>query len=145
MTEPRDMNPILREIAALLRGYEAVAQGGPTAADLADAPTLILWSFLLRGDVHALAGSTPDHPYLLGHAIVTSQRIWAEPASGHARTRSRWYRLGTAAVEAPEVPFRGRILHPLLEAEAQALMERMPSILLAAAWPPQATGWRHRL
>lgn len=151
-------DPIIREIKALLPGFEDVLHGGPTAAELGDAPKLDEWSFVARGSFPALAGISHGHPILPDDAIVTSQTIWYDLAGGWARTRSRWYTLGSAAPTIPEVMFRGLILEVISPAEAYEAMTRAPAIfyhavrelreadlterleLICQAWPPKTAG-----
>ena len=124
---------ILREIAALLPAFEDVVRGGPEPADLKDAPITADWSYAARGPFPAIAGLVAGHPILPETAIVTSQTVWCDPDAGHARTRSRWYRLGPRSHIVPAVSFGGRILPPLTDARARASMIQAPTILLAAA------------
>lgn len=149
-------NPILREIATLLPGLEAITQGGPRPADLETAPRLDHWCHVARGPVPALAGIVAGHPVLQDTDMVTSQVLWRDTAGGWARTRSRWYRLGPVATVAPEVLYGGRRMLPLSAAQARALTICAPRVLLAAArdlrardlavrleaviaaWPPEA-------
>lgn len=103
------------------------------------------WSYVSRGPFPALAGIAEGHILLPDTAIVTSQAVWCDPQAGHARTRSRWYKLGPRAPFAPEVAFRGRVLPPLTDARAVALMRQAPEILLAAANDLRATDLAERL
>ena len=138
-------NPILREIAALLPGLEAITQGGPRPADLETAPRLDHWCHVARGPVPALAGIVAGHPVLRATAMVTSQLLWCDPIVGWARTRSRWYRLGRGTTVAPEVLYGGRRMPPLPAAQARALTIRAPRVLLAAARDLRAQDLAERL
>ena len=153
---------VRREITALLPTLEAVARGGPIASDLEDAPTLDRWSYVARGPVPALAGLAREHAILPDTAIVTSQVVWCDAEAGHARTRSRWYRLGPRSTIAPEVSCNGLVLPSLGGARAETLMVQAPTVLLAvardlgepdledrmaaivAAWPPDVRHGRLR-
>ena len=78
-----------------LTAFEEILSGGPTPTQLDAAPHLIDWHPVLRlPGMPALFGVCPDHPHLSGRGIVTSWLLHLDPASGLARTRSRWYRLG---------------------------------------------------
>lgn len=73
----------------------AAAEAGPDPADLAAAPVIDLWRPLAsRSGAVALCGLVSGHPRLGNTLIVTSQLIALDADAGHARTASRWYRLG---------------------------------------------------
>lgn len=68
-------NPVLREIAALMPDLDDVAAGRPNETLLAAAPRLSDWNPILRRGLPTLRGHAPDHPILVGTAIVTSQAL----------------------------------------------------------------------
>ena len=73
----------------------AAAEAGPTAHDLAAAPVIDLWRPLVSPTgVVVLCGFVAGHPRL-GNALTrTSPLVGLDTGAGHARTVSRWYRLG---------------------------------------------------
>jgi len=80
---------VLRAIAA--------AEGGPSDADLAQAPVLSDWKAAISPGGHIMLwGEVTDHPLLGTTSITTSQLIAIDAEAGWARTASRWYRLGRA-------------------------------------------------
>lgn len=71
-----------------------LADGGPTDADLADAPLLDRWVKAARM-LPALAGSVSGHPVMGDRPrIVTSDLFALDADAGWARTANRFYRLG---------------------------------------------------
>ena len=78
---------------ALLAGIEQ----GPTPKDLEAAPLLDLWQAAVAQStgLPLLWGCVAGHPLLRDGWIHTSPLIALGTDLGWARTRSRWYRLGT--------------------------------------------------
>lgn len=70
---------------------------GPSPEEIAASPLLRDWSFTIRWNgTLALAGLVEDSPVFADHeAIETSPLVHLDTARGIARTRSRWYRLGS--------------------------------------------------
>lgn len=101
-------DPFLTEVARIIVALEAVVDGGLTAAERAAAPYLEAWMPVMRGDMPALRGRVGGHPDLSDTDIVTSDLMHLDVARGIARTRSRWYRLGT------------RVARPTMDADLTA-------------------------
>lgn len=87
---PDDHDWLDRLMAAI-----AAAEAGPTADNLAAAPVIDLWRPLVSPTgVVVLCGFVAGHPRL-GNALTrTSVLVAIDLGAGHARTASRWYRLG---------------------------------------------------
>lgn len=87
---PDDVEWLDRLAAAI-----AAAEARPTADDLAAAPVIDLWRPLVSPTgVVVLCGFVAGHPRL-GNALTrTSPLVALDVSAGHARTVSRWYRLG---------------------------------------------------
>lgn len=85
----------LRDLIAVHLPVIALAEAGPSPADLADAPLLDHW-FALReftGRI-VLSGDVTGHPILPDTDIIASQLFGLDTTAGWARTLSRCYRLG---------------------------------------------------
>lgn len=100
---------------------------GPSPELLEAAPLLDTW-FVVRdasGEL-SLHGAVSDHPDLPGQGrwIVTSILIGLDPAAGHARTVSRWYRLGRLIDGNECEVLRGKPLNPALTPVA---LDEVPS------------------
>ena len=79
----------------------AAVLAGPSPDVIAVSPMLSNWSFAIKwtGNL-ALAGWVQDSPVFHDNeAIVTSPLVFFDQTRGIARTRSRWYRLGTRQPE----------------------------------------------
>lgn len=92
------LDPRVRATAKLLhalsRDLRRIEQGiGPTADELAAAPSIIDWRMTYRFEP-ALTGSVHGHPNLADGPAVTSGLFYLDRAAGYARTMSRFYRLG---------------------------------------------------
>lgn len=87
---PDDLEWLDRLAAAI-----AAAEAGPAPEDLAAAPVIDLWRPLVSPTgVAVLCGFVTGHPRL-GNALTrTSALVALDAHAGHARTVSRWYRLG---------------------------------------------------
>jgi hypothetical protein len=85
-------------LRALAGDLDRIAQGdAPTAADLARAPLLVDWRFMLTWAGAGLVGFVAGHP-LLGTKHIATSPLWAlDPALRWARTLSRFYKLGVPA------------------------------------------------
>ena len=85
-------------LRALARDLDRIAAGeAPTAADLATAPLLVDWRFLLSWAGVGLAGFVAGHP-LRGSRHIATSPLWVlDPDLRWARTLSRFYRLGVSA------------------------------------------------
>lgn len=81
------------------------AEDGPTAAELAAAPTLDEWRIELWNDHFRIYGECPDHPEIDDQFVTTSPIIGFSASEHWARSRSRWYRLGPNFCS-PELPER---------------------------------------
>jgi hypothetical protein len=83
---------------ALADDLDRVAQGeAPTAADLAQAPLLVDWRFMLTWAGVGLAGFVAGHP-LRGSRHIATSPLWVlDPELRWGRTLSRFYRLGVPA------------------------------------------------
>lgn len=78
----------------------AVAEAGPTEADLANAPVLDRWRIVMSGPhVLVLWGSVSGHPELGSDLVTTTPLIALNRSRGWARTKSRWYRLARSFAE----------------------------------------------
>lgn len=75
----------------------------PSEADLADAVGLENWMLAIDGEFPVLIGDAVGHPLLGDQFITTSRVLWISEDRTIARTLSRWYRLGTSALSAPDV------------------------------------------
>lgn len=75
----------------------AAAEVGPTPSELGEAPIMNCW-FVMRSAQNALTlcGVVSGHPIIRDGFTRTSQLVALPPASGWARSVSRWYRLGTS-------------------------------------------------
>ncbi|SFV31775.1 hypothetical protein SAMN05216456_1454 [Devosia crocina] len=81
--------------AAVIRAGEL-----PTEADLANAPTLTLWTYEpLSGEFYRLAGIVAGHPRLPDGSCFTSAVLAIDPCLKWARTVSRFYKLGPSILE----------------------------------------------
>lgn len=65
------------------------------SGDIGDAPLIDGWITFKWGSNYLLWGQVSDHPLGIEENVRTSPLIYIDPQSGIARTRSRWYRLGT--------------------------------------------------
>jgi hypothetical protein len=85
-------------LRALADDLDRIAQGeAPTAADLATAPLLVDWRFMLTWAGAGLVGFAAGHP-LRGSRHIATSPLWVlDPALRWARTLSRFYRLGVPA------------------------------------------------
>lgn len=85
----------LRDRGAAHLSVIAVAEAGPTVADLTNAPYLEHWMAMreFTGRL-VLFGDVSGHPLLRNTGIVTSQLFGIDSRAGWARTLSRCYRLG---------------------------------------------------
>jgi hypothetical protein len=85
-------------LRALADDLDRIAQGdAPTAADLARAPLLVDWRFMLSWAGVGLVGFAAGHP-LLGAKTIATSPLWVlDPALRWARTLSRFYKLGVPA------------------------------------------------
>lgn len=78
------------------------ATKAPASSELTMAPMLDRWLVTSR-PAYCLAGEVSGHPLLAGagRRVVTSDLVLIDAERGWARTRSRWYRLGTHIKSAP--------------------------------------------
>jgi hypothetical protein len=90
-----DLTARLRSLADDL---DRIAAGeAPTATDLAQAPLLVDWRFMLTWAGVSLVGFAAGHP-LRGSRHIATSPLWAlDPDLRWARTLSRFYRLGVPA------------------------------------------------
>lgn len=65
------------------------------SGDVGDAPLIDGWITFKWGSSYLLWGQVSGHPLGIEENVRTSPLIYIDPESGIARTRSRWYRLGT--------------------------------------------------
>ncbi|MGY4349011.1 hypothetical protein ACVWXM_005478 [Bradyrhizobium sp. GM7.3] len=73
----------------------------PTAAELANAPLVVDWRYVLTPVGLSLVGFVAGHP-LLGNCEARTSQLWAADAGGRwVRTLSRYYRPGISADRAP--------------------------------------------
>lgn len=74
----------------------------PASSELAVAPMLDRWLVTSR-PAYCLVGEASGHPLLAGSGrrVVTSDLVLIDGERGWARTRSRWYRLGTHIKSTP--------------------------------------------
>jgi hypothetical protein len=98
---PRDGD--LRAMRALLQDLETIRAGrGPTAQELAFAPQLIDWRFLISPDGLRLTGKVIGHPVLGARDRIATSPVYAidskQSAHAWARSFNRFYRLGAARV-----------------------------------------------
>jgi hypothetical protein len=96
---PEAITPDLTaRLRALADDLDRIAQGtAPTAADLAHAPLLVDWRFMLTWAGVSLVGFVAGHP-LRGSRHIATSPVWVlDPALRWARTLSRFYRLGLPA------------------------------------------------
>lgn len=63
---------------------------------LGPAPEIDQWVPVRAGSNYRLWGQVSGHPRGLAGDVMTSPLFYLDPATGLARTKSRWYRLGTA-------------------------------------------------
>lgn len=107
-------------------------QAGPSQEGLAAAPVLDPW-IVIRDPSRDLClhGAVSEHPHLsgVGRWIVTSMLIGIDLEAGHARTASRWYRLG-------------KLVRP---AECEALRGTPLSAALTPVGIDEVTHWFARL
>lgn len=121
----------LEQIAAALR----VAEAGPAAAELADAPAIGGWSVVTRpGEASIrLRGRVTDHPEIEEPWVTTSPLLALDAGDGRAgwaRTLSCWYRVDTAsfrpsdpAARAEELAMIGRTLRAYRRRLGEALSD----------------------
>jgi hypothetical protein len=85
-------------LRSLADDLDRIAQGeAPTAADLAQAPLLVDWRFMLTWAGVGLAGFVAGHP-LRGSRHIATSPLWVlDPELRWGRTLSRFYRLGVPA------------------------------------------------
>jgi hypothetical protein len=85
-------------LRALADDLDRIAAGeAPTAADLAPAPLLVDWRFMLTWAGVSLAGFVAGHP-LRGSRHIATSPLWVlDPDLRWARTLSRFYKLGLPA------------------------------------------------
>ncbi|WP_066475914.1 DUF6634 family protein [Bosea sp. WAO] len=84
----------LLRLVADLKAFCAAKE--PTDAQLAEAPVIERWRVTSK-PAYCLVGEVSGHPLLAGSGrrVVTSDLVLIDGIRGWARTRSRWYRLGT--------------------------------------------------
>lgn len=109
----------------------ALAEAGPSDADLAAAPLIDMWRPLMANQVCvSLWGLVTDHPELGRDYTTTSALIALDQQQGWARTWNRWYRLGTPLAElplsAPEARFADFALPGFRAMDDEA---RLPEVL----------------
>jgi hypothetical protein len=92
-----DPDRVLAKIRALHGDLSRlIRDGGPSAADLANAPVLTSYRRVTR-PTPALCGLVHGHPRIAdGHTALTTD-IFALDPDGWARSYSRFYRLGRPA------------------------------------------------
>jgi hypothetical protein len=74
---------------------------GPTAEELAKAPLIVDWRFVLTPVGLSLAGFVAGHP-LLGTRPARTSQLWVADGGGRwVRTLSRYYKLGIPANRTP--------------------------------------------
>ncbi len=105
MNKPFIFDPSIDDVIAKTRALSddlarILADGGPSAADLADAPILDRYVIIPRMRP-SLAGFVAGHP-ILGDRVARTSEVFAiqsddRDRGGWARTYSRFYRLGRAA------------------------------------------------
>lgn len=84
------------DIHDLLAIVEEVERG-PGPGDLDEAPRLDHWWIVLRDAPFLRAcGDLSGHPEITDDFVTTSPVLGFDVAGGWMRTRSRWYRLGSA-------------------------------------------------
>lgn len=90
----------LTRLVADLRMF--CATKAPDSSGLATAPMLDRWLVTSR-PAYCLVGEVSGHPLLAGsgRGVVTSDLALIDGERGWARTRSRWYRLGTHLKSSP--------------------------------------------
>ena len=117
-----------RDLIARLDAIER----GPDPEDRTEAPRLDHWHpFRDRIGLVRLAGRVEDHPILGNRWIVTSPLLRLSRPTDHARTLSRWYRLGARQDTIPEplaplFPAHGT---PLSIAQAEGFADALRHIL----------------
>jgi hypothetical protein len=90
-----DLTARLRSLADDLD--RIAASNAPTPADLARAPLLVDWRFMLSWAGVGLAGFVAGHP-LRGSRHIATSPLWVlDPDLRWCRTLSRFYRLGVSA------------------------------------------------
>lgn len=96
----------------LLLDLEALRAGdAPSPEQLATAPLLSRWQFMLAPDGLCLAGEVFDHPLLGSRPNIRTSRLYVVgPDLAWARTFSRFFRLGPQSREPMAKPNR-RGLH----------------------------------
>lgn len=65
------------------------------SGDIGEAPLIDGWITFKWGSSYLLWGQVSGHPLGIEENVRTSPLIYIDPERGIARTRSRWYRLGT--------------------------------------------------
>ncbi len=87
------MSSLDYDLARLAAGWR------PGPAELAGAPVLQSWTVLQKLAGRVLVGNIHGHPCIPeGRLGATSPLAWLDPEDRYARTRSRWYDLGTPAI-----------------------------------------------
>jgi hypothetical protein len=111
---PRHVEPDLAaKLRVLADDLERIAAASvPTEAELANAPLLVDWRYVLSAAGLRLLGRVTGHPTLGDTDAMTSQ-LWAAGSDGTwIRTLSRFYRLGPRcddSLEAPASDFEGGV------------------------------------
>lgn len=99
------------------------AEAGPTPEELALAPLMETWRVLLSPEgAPVLWGKVIDHPRLGTAMITTSRLVTLSLEQGHARSLSRWFRLGMPYPTATRRPgaLRNQATRSLEDFEASA-------------------------
>jgi len=71
------------------------ADKGPSQGDLLNAPLLNPWRIDIWDGHFRLYGACTGHPEIDDPFVTTSPLLALDPDRGWARTRSRWYRVGS--------------------------------------------------
>lgn len=121
----------LDQLLDLMRDVAEVKASG----DIGDTPLIDRWITFKWGFSYLLWGQVSDHPLGIEENVRTSPLIYIDPESGIARTRSRWYRLGTPLRSQQEnTPKKALVFRPdSVESpveEAITSTRRLPVIIL---------------
>lgn len=126
-----DLTPPVTILNKLTTSIEAIHRGAKDG-ELDGAPVLSDW-FLANQGFPYFSGFGQGHPRLPDGIVYTSMALFIAPDLSHARTLSRWYRLGKMKLPDAKGPEHDFI--PTLDIEAlPAFLEEMTKSVHQAAY-----------
>lgn len=102
--------------------------------NLGHAPTIHKWITVKTSARVALWGQVTGHPERIEQDVMTSPLFYIDPEAGYARTRSRWYWLGTRLRDENDQSHKAMVFGPdsveVPWEEALSFTSMIPDLLL---------------